>query len=96
MSRRRRKREFSKKLLIADYIVFLALVAAMVFYPEVDFTTVIVAWIAQLGISSAAYYWKAKNENRVKVPMQVIRSLPDDIRDHVDLTQIITAIIQSE
>ena len=93
---RRRRREFSKKLLIADYIVFLALVGAMGVFPEVDFTTVIVAWIAQLGISSAAYYWKAKNENRVKVPMDVIRSMPREIREQVDLTPIIIAIIQSE
>lgn len=90
------KSEFSKKLLAVDYIIFLVLLVAMVLFPEVDFATIIVAWIAQLGISSAAYYWKAKNENRTKVPINVISSLPPEVREQIDLTQVITTIIQSE
>ena len=90
------KSEFSKKLLVADYIILLVLLVAMVLFPEVDFATVIVAWTAQLGISSAFYYWKAKNENRTKVPMNVLSTLPKEVRDEIDLTQIILAIIQSE
>lgn len=91
------KREFSKKLLLADYIIFIALIiCAVIWGGTVDFTTIIVAWIAQLGISSAAYYWKAKNENRTKVPLKVIESLPEDVRTSIDLTQVITSIIQSE
>ena len=91
-----KKLAFSKKLLIADYFIFMVLVACATIFQSVDFTSVIVAWIVQLGISSGAYYWKAKNENRVKVPILVIKSLPPEIRDQVDLTQIVTAIIQSE
>jgi len=49
-----------------------------------------------VGISSAAYYWKAKTENRAKIPLKVIESLPQDLQDKIDLTQIITSIIQSE
>ena len=90
------KSEFSKKLLAVDYIIFLVLFVAMVLFPEVDFATVIIAWIAQLGISSAAYYWKAKNENRTKVPLNVINSLPPEVREQIDLTQVIITIIQSE
>jgi len=63
---------------------------------EIDFTTIIVAWIAQIGISSAAYYWKAKNENRTKVPLNVIESLPQEMQDKIDLTTVITTIIQAE
>lgn len=88
--------EFSKKLLIADYLILIVLFICTVVFPTVDFTAIICAWIAQLGISSAAYYWKAKNDNRTKVPMKVIESLPAEIRDQLDLTQIITSIIQSE
>lgn len=91
-----KKLAFSKKLLIADYSIFIVLVICAAIFQMVDFTSIIVAWIAQLGISSAAYYWKAKNENRVKVPIKVIESLPPEVRDQVDLTQIVTAIIQSE
>jgi hypothetical protein len=91
-----KKLSFSKKLLIADYSIFVILAICAAIFQSVDFTSVLVAWVVQLGISSAAYYWKAKNENRVKVPIQVIRSLPPEVRDQVDLTQIVTAIIQSE
>lgn len=90
------KTEFSKKLLIVDYLVLVVLFVCTIKFPAVDFVTVIVAWIAQLGISSAAYYWKAKNENRAKVPLKVIESLPEDVRSQIDLTQVITSIIQSD
>lgn len=88
--------EFSKKLLITDYIILVGLFVCAAIFPAVDFATIIVAWIAQLGISSAAYYWKAKNENRIKVPIKVIETLPSDIVDKLDLTQVITSIVQSE
>ena len=90
------KQEFSKKLLGLDYLIFVALIIAMVICPHVDFVTIIVSWIAQLGISSAAYYWKAKNENRTKVPINVVSSLPEEVREQIDLTQVMVAIIQSE
>lgn len=88
--------EFSKKLLIGDYIVLFGLFICAVIFQSVDFTTIICAWIVQLGISSGAYYWKAKNENRTKVPLKVIENLPEEIRAQLDLTQIITSIVQSE
>lgn len=92
----KKKPEFSKLLLIADYFIFVGLLIAALFFPEVDIVAITVAWIAQLGISSAAYYWKAKNENRAKVPLKVVESLPEDIRKELDLTQIVTSIIQSD
>ena len=90
------KVEFSKKLLILDYCILIVLFICAFVFPAIDFVTIIVAWIAQLGISSAAYYWKAKNENRAKVPFKVIESLPEEMREQIDLTQIITSIIQSD
>ena len=90
------KCEFSKKLLYAEYIVFIALLVCMVKFPEVDFLSVVLAWIGVIGVSQAAYYWKARTENRTKVPINVISSLPKDVREQLDLTQIMTAIIQSE
>lgn len=95
--KRRTRLETSKKLLIADYIIALLLVLlSIIFANRVDLTTVLVSWTAQLGVSSGFYYWKAKSENRVKVPISVIESLPQEIQDKVDLTQIIVSIIQSE
>ena len=90
------KTEFSKKLLIVDYLIMIVLFICTIIFTEVDLVTLDVAWIAQLGISSAAYYWKAKSDNRVKVPIKVIESLPEEVREQLDLTQVITSIIQSE
>jgi len=90
------KVEFSKKLLIMDYLILIVLFICAIMFIEIDFTTIIVAWIAQIGISSAAYYWKAKNENRTKVPLNVIESLPQEMQDKIDLTTVITTIIQAE
>lgn len=64
-------------------------------FPEIDFITLDVAWIAQIGISSAAYYWKSKSDNRVKVPINVIKTLPRNMREGLDLTEVIVAIIQN-
>ena len=88
--------EFSKKLLIMDYLILIVLFVCAIKFIEIDFATIIVAWIAQIGISSAAYYWKAKNENRTKVPLNVIESLPPEMQDKIDLTTVITTIIQAE
>ena len=88
--------EFGKKLLAVDYAIFIMLIICMVIFPDMEFTSIICAYIGQLTIATGAYYWKAKCENRIKVPMKVIKSLPKDIREQVDLTTIITAIIQSD
>lgn len=90
------KTEFSKVLLILDYLIMVVLFYLTIRFPEVDFTVVDVAWIAQIGISSGAYYWKTKSDNRTKVPIKVIQSLPRSMRENIDLTQIITSIIQSD
>lgn len=93
--------EFSKKLLYADYAIFVVLLIAFFYFSVnlIDTTNLAVilgAWAVQLGVSQAAYYWKAKAENRIKVPIKVIETLPPRIRKELDLTQIVTAIIQSE
>ena len=74
----------------------IVLVILTVKFPDIDFITLDIAWIAQLGISSGFYYWKSKSDNRTKVPISVIKSLPKNMREEIDLTQVITSIIQSE
>lgn len=96
MMKKNKKIEFSKKLIMMDYLILIVLFLCQIIFPAVDFVTVTVAWIAQLGISSAAYYWKAKNENRLKVPLKVVESLPKEIRDQLDLTQIVVSIVQAD
>lgn len=89
------KLEFSKKLLIVDYILFILLCVFAAIFTMVDFTVVITAWIAQIGVSSTAYYSKAKSENKTKIPMKIMETLPKAIRQELDLTTIITTILQS-
>ena len=88
------KLAFSKKLLIADYIVLLLLIVLSVL-PEVtiDLSMVIVAWIAQIAISSGCYYWKSKAENLIKLPIQIIKELPADMRDKADPNSIIASVL---
>lgn len=90
------KTEFSKKLLFMDYLLMIVLIILTIKFSNIDFITLDVAWIAQLGISSTAYYWKSKADNKTKIPMKVINSLPKYMREDIDITQVIIASIQSE
>lgn len=93
-----RKREFGKALLIADYAILVLMVAAFVAMKvkAIDTTecsVVICAWIAQIAISSGCYYWKAKAENLVKLPILLLRDLPPDMREKADPNQIIASVL---
>lgn len=89
---------FSKKLLMADYAILLALVVAFIAFNMLDKDTtncavVIGAWIAQIAISSGFYYWKAKSENLIKMPLQLLDDLPEDMRERADPNQIIASVL---
>ena len=86
---------FSKKLLIADYAILVLLIVAF-FVPGVDgssLSVVLCSWIAQIAISSGCYYWKAKSENLVKLPIQLLADLPEDMREKSDPNQIIASVL---
>ncbi len=61
-----------------------------------ELVTLAVAWIAQLAVSTGFYYWKAKNENRIKIPVEILRSLNNEEKTDIDLTQVITTIIDKD
>lgn len=86
---------FSKRLLIADYtILFLLLLLFLM--PDADKTNlaiVLVAWIAQIAISTGAYYWKAKAENLVKLPIVMLKDIPEDMREKADPNSIIASVL---
>lgn len=88
------KYEFSKLLIIVDYIFMVLLVILSLFNESLS--QIAIAWIAQVGISSGFYYWKAKNENRIKIPVEILRSLTKEEKDSMDITQIITSVIDKE
>lgn len=50
-------------------------------------------WIAQLGISSGAYYVLIKSEHKIELPIQLLNDLPENIKSEVDLTEIITSVL---
>lgn len=86
---------FSKKLLIADYVI-LVLLMVLLMVPYIDKTNlalVIVAWIAQIAVSSGCYYWKAKAENLIKMPLSLLEDLPEDMREKADPNQIIASVL---
>lgn len=120
----KKNKPFSKKLLIADYIItailligFFVCVALNGIYTVqttnrlieigVDISTATITppfnldgfgvffstWIAQLGISSYAYYALIKSEHKIELPIQLLDTLPEDIKESVDTTQIITTVL---
>ena len=50
-------------------------------------------WIIQLGVSSGAYYVLAKSEHKIQLPMMLLQDLPKDIKERVDMTQVITSVL---
>ena len=93
-NRQPQKLAFSKKLLIADYIILLLLIALAAFPGiKIDLSMVLVAWIAQIAVASGCYYWKSKAENLIKLPIQIIKELPADMRDKADPNAIIASVL---
>lgn len=86
---------FSKMLLIADYAILVLMLAGF-FVPGIDtmnWALVVVAWVAQVTVSTGAYYWKAKAENLVKLPLLLLAQLPEDMREKSDPNQIIASVL---
>lgn len=53
------------------------------------------AWIVQLGVSSGAYYVLIKSEHKMELPIQLLNDLPQDVKEQVDMTEIITSVLSS-
>ena len=117
---------FSKKLLIADYIIAIALVIGYFIcvaingvnanqiidtmlqngydisystIPQVvsldGFGILLGSWVGQLAVSSGAYYIMSKSDHKVQLPMAMINTMPDDIKDRLDMTAVVTTLLSS-
>lgn len=126
MNKKRRRKGFSKKMLIADYIIAIILLIAFFICVNINsdyiiettdelikmgvdmsivsitppfnldiFGVFLSTWIVQLGVSSTAYYVLIKSEHKIELPIQLLNDLPQDIKDRVDLTQIITSVLSN-
>ena len=120
----KKKKGFSKKLLIADYTVTVVLIVAFficaifngiyainsinkLIEMGIDVSMITITppfnldgfgvffstWIAQLGVSSYAYYSLVKRERKMEMPMMLIEDLPNDIKEQINLTEIITTVL---
>lgn len=93
-----KKLEFSKKLLIADYVILILMIVAFFVLSVIGNDTsncaiIIGGWIAQIAVSSGAYYWKSKAENLVKLPITMLKEIPEDMKEKADPNQIIASIL---
>lgn len=97
-------KQFSKKMLFADYVITIILLIVFfiaVFMSntlEIDYGTfgmIICAWIAQLGVSSTAYYVLIKSEHKVELPIYLLNELPNDVKENIDMTAVITTVLTS-
>lgn len=83
--------EFSKFLLLINYIIFAALAICACFFDVLS--EIAVAWVGVLVIGTGFYFWKSKAENKMKIPMYMLVKLPKELRDDVDMTEIIKSIL---
>ncbi len=122
----KRKKGFSKKLLIADYAVTIVLIVAFFICHTVNglysmttmneliqmgvdismvtitapfnldiFGIILGTWTAQLAISSYAFYSMTKSEHKIELPIRLLENLPEDIKESVDMTSIISTVLTS-
>ena len=126
MNRKTKRKGFSKKLLIADYVIAIVLLIAFFICVYINgsyamnvtnkliemgfdassinivppfnldiFGVLLSAWIVQLGVSSGAYYILIKSEHKIELPIQLLNDLPQDVKEQVDMTEIITSVLSS-
>lgn len=93
-----RRTEYSKKLMDRDYKILLVMLVVLAVLILVDrgaeaWSVVVAAWIAQIAISTGAYYWKSKSENLVKLPILLLKDIPDDMRERTDPNQIVSSVL---
>jgi hypothetical protein len=124
MNKDKKRKGFSKQLLIADYVIAIVLVVAFFVCTYVNgayiiettnkliemgidvsmlaiaapfnldmFGVILGIWIAQLGLSSGAYYVLIKSEHKIELPIQLLNDLPQDIKEQVDVNEIITTVL---
>ena len=51
------------------------------------------AWIGQLAISSYAYYSLVKRERKIEMPMKMLETIQDDIKERLDMTSIFETVL---
>ena len=84
---------FSKKLLIAEFMVLVLMLGLKWIDATHEWATEICGWFGVMAVSTGFYYWKAKSENLVKMPIQMLKDLPEDMKEKADPNQIIASVL---
>lgn len=53
------------------------------------------SWVIQLGVSSGAYYYMSRSDHKIELPIKMINTLPDDIKEQVNMNDLITTVLQN-
>lgn len=90
-------KNYSKSLMDRDYIIMVVLLAIMVLFAVLGIDAIYISafaglWAVQLGYSSGCYFAKAKAENLIKLPAQLLKSLPEDMKEKADPNEIIASV----
>ena len=96
---RARKTQTSKKILWLDFTIGVIVTAAVIIGNfrglEMGEAAIVAGlWDGQLALAFGFYYWKAKNENRSKHAMDLVRELAD--KYGMDATARIAEIVLKE
>lgn len=86
----------SKFILVVNLLVAILLTAVVIVGTFLNrdmsqVTAVVVCWDGQLAITTGFYYWKAKNENRSKHAMGLVKELAEKhgIENVIELTEVV-------
>ena len=53
------------------------------------------SWVIQLGVSSGAYYLMSRSDHKIQLPMQMLDTMPDNIKEQIDINQFITTVLST-
>lgn len=86
----------SKLILVVDFLIaiLLAIVVIIGSFQQKDMSQVAaiaVGWDGQLAVAIGFYYWKAKNENRSKYAMRLVKQMANEygIENVIQLAQTV-------
>lgn len=86
----KKKMETSKKIILASYIISIALTIAIILgsfwgYDTGNITTIACLSFAEVSASNIWYFKKASRENVVKI----VSSLENNLKEQVDINQLL-------
>lgn len=84
MESQKKRKEFSKKILIVSYIIAIMVTAfccylALTYRDTSAVSNIALACWAEVSVGNGFYYWKARSENKIKMMASMEKELLDKI-----------------